>query len=354
MPGNQENLKHKDFFLPDFCQVQSVFLVILIAELLAVLFTLLNIQPQLSLWNSLGLYSISIQIVTLVSVACLCLLRPLLADFNDWVSGIASLAIVLITTILFTLAVIRWYWWIPIDLSDQSQNHLLMRNVFISGLIGLVVLRYFYLQFQYRKQLALEASARLDALQARIRPHFLFNSMNVIASLTRIDPCKAETAIEDLSDLFRATLDNKQELIPFAEELQNAEHYLALEKLRLEERLIIEKQVEAAALDVMIPPLSVQPLLENAIYHGIQMLPEGGRIGIDATIKSKELIISVTNPKPSLSNQKGLNQNGNGIALANISQRLEVIYSGKAHLTCDSSGDFHRVVMQIPLQKSTL
>ena len=323
-------------------------MVLLIGELLAVIFTLLNLSPQKSLWNLLGLYSISVQTIGLIWVAGLCLLRPWLATFNDWVSAVVSLLTILLITFGFSLCVIHYYWLYPIDLSQNFQFHMVLRNMLIAGLIGSVALRYFYLQQQYRHQLDAEASARLQALQARIRPHFLFNSMNVIASLTRVDPLKAEAAIEDLSDLFRATLESKQDLIPFAEELQNGEKYLAIEKLRLGERLEVFKQIEAGAEEILIPPLSVQPLLENAVYHGIQMLPEGGTVNIKAVIKNKSLVITIVNPK---AEQK--NRHGHGIALKNIVQRLEVIYHGKASLKRIATQESYQVEMTIPINHAT-
>jgi len=344
MPNKQN--PQKDFFLPDFCQAQSVFLLILIAEFLAVTFTLLNVQSQMSLWNLLGLYSISIQIITLCSASCLCLLRPYLSNFSDWLAGLLSLTIILSITFIFSLLVIRWYWLAEINLNHALQLHLIIKNLLVSGLIGSVVLRYFYLQHQYRSQLLLESSARLDALQARIRPHFLFNSMNVIASLTRIDPAKAESAIEDLSDLFRATLDNNQELIPFSDELQNSEKYLAIEKLRLADRLTIDKQIDEKALSVLVPPLSLQPLLENAVYHGIQMLADGGKVSIEAEMNDDLLVIKIANPK-----SQHKNRNGHGMALKNISQRLAVIYSGQADLSYQSSDTVYKVEMKIPQHK---
>lgn len=336
-----------EFFLPDFCQPQSLFLVVLIGELLAVIFTLLDFRPMGNLWNSLGIYSISVQIISLVSVSFLCWLRPWLAKYSDWASGLLSLSIILLTTLVFTYVVVRFYWQIPVDITESSQSNIFIRHLFIAGLIGSVALRYFYLQQQYRQKLASEASARLEALQARIRPHFLFNSMNVIASLTRIDPAKAESAIEDLSDLFRATLENKQDLIPFSEELQNAERYLAIEKIRLGDRMDVAKNIEAECLEVLVPPLSVQPLVENAVYHGIQMLPEGGVVEISAELDDELMVISVLNPRAKEPSHKG-----HGIALKNIGQRLEVIYSGRAKLERESDDHCYRVTMTIPLKRS--
>ncbi|MDH5434087.1 MAG: histidine kinase, partial [Gammaproteobacteria bacterium] len=247
-------------------------------------------------------------------------------------------------TLLFSLMVIVFYWILPIDLTDSFQLNFIFRNILVSSLIGAATLRYFYLQLQYRKQLTLQTSAKLDALQARIRPHFLFNSMNVIASLTQIDADKAESAIEDLSDLFRVTLDNAQEMIPFQQELDNAKKYLSLEQLRLGERLVINESIDKQSLSVLIPPLSLQPLLENAVYHGIQPLPEGGEVDLKAIIENGKLLVSVSNPK---STQK--DHHGAGIALSNISERLDMLYKGKASLQVEETDKQYQVTMKVPV-----
>ncbi len=334
----------RDFFLPDFCQVSSVFLVLLIAELLAVIFTLLNLRPEGSLWNQLGLYSVSIQLVSLCSVSILCLLRPYLARFNDWAAGILSLMIILLVTFVFSILVIQEYWLLPLALTHSAQSYFLIKNLLISGLIGAVALRYFYLLQQYRYQVSAESAARLQALQARIRPHFLFNSMNVIASLTRIDARKAESAIEDLSDLFRATLNTSDTLIPLETELENGRKYLALEQLRLGERLIIDEEIEQISLKTNVPPLSIQPLLENAVYHGIQQIPAGGTVTITAKIINDFLQLTVSNPTID-----GRNASGHGIALNNIAERLKVIYAGKARLQKTHDDGRYQVTLEIPL-----
>lgn len=338
-----------EFFLPDFCRVHSVLMVVLIGELLSVIFTLLNAQPNSDPWQLFGLYSISLQWISLSSVAILCLLRPSLAMLRDSVAGLLSLLIILAATFVYCLVTLVYYYGAYFDLTVVAQLQFFIKNMIVAGLIGSVLLRYFYLQQQYRKQLALESAARLEALQARIRPHFLFNSMNVIASLTRIDAKKAETAIEDLSDLIRATLDVKSELIPLADELENGKKYLSIESLRLGDRLKIDWQVEQSCLSVMVPPLSVQPLLENAVYHGIQMLPEGGTVTIKIKQQDAFVIIQVCNPKLAESEHKG-----HGIALNNIKQRLEVIFKGRAQLTREKLIDEYKVSMKIPLKPIVL
>ncbi|MDQ7049066.1 MAG: histidine kinase [Enterobacterales bacterium] len=334
------------FFLPDFCRVESVLMVVLVGELLAVIFTMLALPNVSNNWQLLGLYSISIQCISLPSVLILCLFRPTLARLSDIVAGFLSLMVILSMTFVYSNITLVYYYGGIFDLTEELQRQFFIKNLVVAGLIGSVLLRYFYLQQQYRKQIALESSARLEALQARIRPHFLFNSMNVIASLTRIDPRKAETAIEDLSDLIRATLDNKNELIHLKTELENGKKYLSIEVLRLGERLAVNWQVDDDCLSVMVPPLSVQPLLENAVYHGIQMVTKGGAIDIKIHKDDHLLFISVANPK-----QKNVHHKGQGIALNNISQRLEVLFGERAKLERKSTDSSYQVTMSIPLKR---
>jgi two-component system, LytTR family, sensor histidine kinase AlgZ len=316
---------------------------VLIGELLAVIFTMITANSSTDGWQLLGLYSISLQWISLSSVMILCLLRPSLAGLKDFLAGIISLLIILTATLIYSFVAIRFYFGLEFDLTVASQTQFLLKNLVVAGLIGSVLLRYFYLQQQYRKQISLESSARLEALQARIRPHFLFNSMNVIASLTRIDPKKAETAIEDLSDLIRATLDTHSELIPLKTELENGKRYLAIESLRLGDRLSIDWQVEDNCLACLVPPLSVQPLLENAVYHGIQMVPDGGVVTVKIEKQQDQVVIQVSNPRIEKSEHKG-----HGIALNNITQRLDVLFKGMASLKQDSSGELFLVTMTIP------
>ncbi|MGB0496506.1 MAG: sensor histidine kinase [Kangiellaceae bacterium] len=340
-----------EFFLPDFCNPQSILMVILIGELLAVIFTLLNYDVKNDLWQLLGLYSISLQSVCLTSVGILCVVRKFLSTFSDFLAGLISLIIILLATFIFSYISIVYYHASAFDLASHLQFQYLVKNWVIAGLIGSVLLRYFYLQQQYIKQIGLESEARLDALQARIRPHFLFNSLNVIASLTQIDPKLAETAIEDLSDLIRATLDNNEDLIPLSKELSNGKKYLSIESLRLGDRMNVAWEIEEGCDRVLVPLLSVQPLLENGVYHGIQLLADGGTMRISVKKNETHLVLSVSNPIPD-ETQKHASHKGQGIALNNIEQRLEVIFNKNASLESQEMNGEYIVKMKIPLEKT--
>jgi two-component system sensor histidine kinase AlgZ len=187
-----------------------------------------------------------------------------------------------------------------------------------------------YLQHQFVKQKQAELAARLQALQSRIRPHFLFNSMNIIASLISVDPELAEDVVEDLSALFRASLsDTSAGQVTLGEELDLCKRYLRIEQLRLDDRLIVEWVVDADISMIKIPLLTLQPLLENAVYHGIQPIPEGGTVRIFIAVDQGDLNIIVTNPLSQGSNQ---HNRGNRMALDNIRSRLHTIYGLSARV----------------------
>jgi two-component system sensor histidine kinase AlgZ len=232
------------------------------------------------------------------------------------------------------------------EISVDQHAIFLLRNLTISTVIAAIVLRYLYVQFQWRQQLKAEARARIQALQARIRPHFLFNSMNTIAALTRSAPEQAESAIEDLSDLFRASLNNTHEQATLADELTLARRYLNIEGLRLGERLSVAWSMEDVPRDIRVPPLILQPLLENAIYHGIEQLPDGGTIHVDGECRDGKVEIIIRNPVMVGSNVE--QHAGNRIAQENIRQRLQITFGDSAELVATLSEGIYKVVMRFP------
>jgi two-component system sensor histidine kinase AlgZ len=218
----------------------------------------------------------------------------------------------------------------------------LSRVWLLTLIVTLLVLGYFNL-----RQRALSpaiSEARMQALQARIRPHFLFNSINAVLSIVRSDPRRAETALEDMADLFRVLMAENRELVPLAQEIALCRQYLALEKLRLEERLKIEWQIDNVPPDALIPPLILQPLLENAVYHGVEPQPEGGTVTIQMQASSKEVHISLRNPYGAA----GQHHAGNGMALNNIRERLALHFDAEASLKCRNEGGQYQVDIIIP------
>jgi two-component system sensor histidine kinase AlgZ len=191
-----------------------------------------------------------------------------------------------------------------------------------------------------------EARSRIDALQARIRPHFLFNSLNTIAALTRSDPARAEEAVEDLADLFRATLRDSDTLLRLKEELELTRIYQRIEGLRLGERLDVKWDVTELPMRALIPGLTIQPLLENAIFHGIEPLDGGGQVAVSGRVVDGQIEISVANPvAPTPVTPK---RSGNRLAVENIRERLRLAYGAKGELTAEQLPSEYRVTIRFP------
>lgn len=334
-------------FLPDFCGTRIVFIVVLLAELLAIVLTLAHIQQMNEILFDLALNSLFILWVALSCVATLCLCRPFLNHLSDvWVASLSYLITLLVSVIVTELA-----WWVM----NQSQNDFygnsghglfLIRIMGICAIVNALSLRYFYIQHQWRLRTKSESEARFQALQSRIRPHFLFNSMNTIASLIPRQPGQAEQAIEDLADLFRASLQDVQAHISLKEEIELCEHYLRLEKLRLGGRLNVEWQIEGLDTDRMVPPLTLQPLVENGIIHGIECLPEGGTLLITGEMQRSTLHITVQNPLPA--KPQAPRDEGHHLAQENIRQRLFALYDQTDLLKVEEDGQEYRVRITIP------
>ena len=336
------------FFLPSFCDVRLVFAVVIMAELLA--FVLVLVTPGLlgDRWSDLGVISLFLQWIALTSAALLCLARPLLLQLGNAAAVLISYLLVLLVTALLSESTFWLMVHSTILPSIDSAQHadFLLRCLGVSAVITAVTLRYLFVQHQWRQQLQAEARARVAALQARIRPHFLFNSMNTIAALTRSDPDTAEEAIHDLSDLFRASLDSADEHATLEAELTLARRYLNIEALRLGERLSVEWDMEALPLDVKVPPLILQPLLENAIYHGIEPLAEGGTIRISGEADNGWIAIRVGNPVPG--HTVAGRQQGNRIAQENIRQRLQLAFGNRAGLETRQRDGHYQVTLRFP------
>ncbi len=227
-----------------------------------------------------------------------------------------------------------------------------LRAGLLGGLVAGVMLFYFGMRARMFSPALSEA--RLQALTARIRPHFLFNSLNAVLSLIRSEPRRAETALEELADLFRALMRDHRDLLPLADEIALCRQYLDLEKMRLGDRLQIEWNIADVPDDVLVPPLMLQPLLENAVYHGIEPSAEPGTIRIGFFRRDKELHIELANPCASGDSAV----RGNHMALANISERLNLFYDLEARLETgeaqlpDGAREY-RVHIVLPCRRST-
>jgi two-component system sensor histidine kinase AlgZ len=297
-------------------------------------------------WTRLGLISFFVQWVVLVATAILCRARLWLAKQRLWQAALYSYLTILLVTALFSE--IAYFVVQYTDWGSGLRNKLALQinNLSIAGIVGAVMLRYFYLQQDYRRRLRKEAEARVQALQSRIHPHFLFNTMNILASLTRRDPVLAERVIEDLSDLFRASLAVTGSRATVQQELDLCSGYLRIEQLRLGERLHFDIDCDEEAKTKLLPLLSVQPLVENAVYHGVQPRAAGGSVSVLVTLSDKMLSIEVRNPLP----ESEARHSGHGVALDNIRERLQVLYGSKAQLrTVKEEHDFV-ALLRLPVE----
>ena len=236
---------------------------------------------------------------------------------------------------------------------------ILLRRLAIANLILIVLLRQAALARRLKQRETAELHAQVQALQSRIRPHFLFNSMNVIASLIPVDAEKAEQVVEDLSELFRASLQEAGTFVSVSQELELCRRYLNIEMLRLGERLKLRWNVEAPPQGAEMPLLLIQPLLENAVYHGIQPLAAGGVIDVNLAFEADEMVLQISNPlqtmtaTPSAEGEAGQTApkppaKGNSIALDNIRRRLAVVYGENAKLITKKRGSVFETTLRCP------
>lgn len=233
----------------------------------------------------------------------------------------------------------------------ERSGSVLWRAAVLAALAAGVLLAYFSLRAAAFSPAATEA--RLLALTARIRPHFLFNSLNAVLSLIRAEPRRAETALEELAELFRVLMRDPRDLLPLADEIALCRQYLDLEKLRLGERLRVEWEIRDVPEDLSVPPLMLQPLLENAVYHGIEPLAEGGTLRLCFARQGDELQIELENPCASEAAHPG----GHHMALANIRERLSLAYDLEARLETSQEdvpggGRRFRVCIVLPCRRA--
>jgi two-component system sensor histidine kinase AlgZ len=330
--------------LPDFCDVRVIFMLVLLVELFAIV--LVAAPSAINYWDQLAFTSMLMQWIGLLNAAVLCGARNWLNRLSTRATVASSFALMMLVSLCFGLLVIAIKNWLLLDeQTSPLSDHFLLRIMIISAAIYAVVLRYFYVQQQWKLHLQAHSRAEIQALRARIRPHFLFNSMNTIASLITFKPEKAEKAVEDLADLFRASL-REQNINTLADELSLTHSYLDIESLRLDQRLKVEWAIDSGLEDTEVPALCLQPLVENAIYHGIEPLAEGGLISITAACEANKLVLTVTNPfgDGNISSHKS-----NHMAQENIKQRLHLVYGKDASFNINATKDNYTVILTIPL-----
>jgi two-component system, LytTR family, sensor histidine kinase AlgZ len=227
-------------------------------------------------------------------------------------------------------------------LATSGMIEALARMLILAVLISAALLAYFRLLSKAHSPAL--AEARLQALQARIRPHFLFNSLNAVLALIRRDPQRAERALEDLADLFRTLMSDARTFVRLADEISLLERYAEIEQLRLGERLRITWELDDAPDDALLPPLVLQPLLENAVYHGVEPGTEAGEVLVHIERRGNRVLARIENPYLEAEAQRS----GNRMALENIRERLQLFFDAEARIATHAAGGRYRVEIEIP------
>jgi two-component system sensor histidine kinase AlgZ len=327
-----------DYFIPNLCHGQGLLGLFVMAALLALLLALVHsgIADFDFIW--LGKAALLIFWIALLSALLLCSARDYLIDLPLPRAALANYLLVLLAA---TLCAVVAEYWRQYSAAGQWRADLfaILDIVLIAAIPAGVILRLYYLQQRLHQQQSAGLEARLQALQAKIRPHFLFNSMNSLATLIHIDADRAEKIVENLSDLFRYALQNSSD-VSLREEVDACQRYLEIEKMRLDERLEYSWDIKLDINAIRVPALILQPLIENAVFHGIQPAVDGGAVYITIFNDEKPgwITIDLVNSLPEvLANRDTADRNtaatsGHQMALENLRCRLDTFFNGLAEL----------------------
>ncbi|MBW8053892.1 MAG: sensor histidine kinase [Nitrospira sp.] len=339
--------------LPDFCRGWIIFNVIVMAEMLAIVITLVVPRYIVSpyLLQNLLLISLYVQWVALSGTAVLCVTRRYLNKLPKLQAIGMAYVLLLGATWLVTECTI-WMLWLTGEISSlrpEWYSHLHIVTITISAFVYALLLRYFVAKHELKQATLSEERTRTQAMLSRIRPHFVFGSMNIIASLIRSDPVKAESAIEDMADLFRMMLNQEETLVPVKNEIDVAKKYLTIERLRLDERLRIDWDIGKFPRKAVMPVLTLQPLLENAIRHGIEPIPAGGTITVRLSEQGDKIYIKIMNPIPRVRAKR--TEDSHSMSLDDIRLRFRNHYGDAAKLEFGEEGDQFIVTVVLPTRK---
>jgi two-component system, LytTR family, sensor histidine kinase AlgZ len=296
----------------------------------AVLFAAPSLGAALETFVRAAAYLEPLLLIELVALAAA---SRLLARLPYWTGCAAIVGIVLALLALYHESVAR----LTAEPLPALAPALLLALIIAATLLG-------YLRLLAKAYSPALAEARLQALQARIRPHFLFNSLNAVLSLIRRDPRRAERALEDLADLFRTLMSEPRQFVRLADEIALLERYAGLEQLRLGERLRVTWELDAAPSDALLPPLVLQPLLENAVFHGVEPGTGAGEVLVRIERRGDRVHACIENPYVADQQRRA----GNRMALENIRERLALFFDAEAQIRTSADGMRYRVEIEIP------
>ena len=321
--------------LPNFRNLGILLRILVIVDGMCLVAAVLKATEPLAVMEELINLSSLVQPILLLSLLTLAAANEWLRALPYWYAIAALIVLELaITTVVYSFGQ-------HLFAGTSTLDRCWLFTLLISGvLIG-------YFDLRGRALSPALAEARLQALQARIRPHFLFNSINAVLSLVRQEPRRAEQALEDLADLFRVLMADNRQLTPIAREVDLAKQYLSIEFLRLGDRLRVEWDVAHMPADALIPPLVLQPLLENAVYHGIEPRTEPGTINIGIRRDGERIQMILRNPFLPQGDHRG----GNRMALANIRERLALHFDAEASVNTTETANIYEVRIVIPYLK---
>jgi len=319
--------------LPDFRNLGTI-LRILVAVNAGALLCVFARDPAPSAWFAQWTAAVAVVEPTLFLVlAVLWLSSPRLATLPYW-TAVALVMLVVVVACVAAFELFRGFEPMP---PLQVLAWVAWGVLAASGLL-------FYFDLRAKALSPALVEARLQALQARIRPHFLFNSINAVLSLVRAEPRRAERALEDLADLFRVLMRDNRDLAPLADELELCRQYLDLEQLRLGERLVVDWNLKSMPADALVPPLVLQPLLENAVYHGIEPSSAPGTVSVNVFLTRGYVHAILKNPY----RQEGGHHSGNKMAIANVRERLALHFDAEASLESRVTKEGYEVHIRMP------
>lgn len=317
----------------DTCQVGVVLRAVLFVQAVVVVAALFTSATVTGWGTALAIYTGAALPAVLAWLLAVCALKHQLGGLApkwQWGIGVSlgALAGLYGCALLVWLGIATNTLWLA-----SAAGGALVAAVLVAGLV-----------WRAKARMPAGTTARLAELQARIRPHFLFNTLNSAIALVREEPAKAESLLEDLSELFRHALADPKEAVPLWQELELAEHYLAIEQVRFGDRLKVEWAVDESAAKARLPPLILQPLVENAVKHGVEPSPTGATVRISTQRRGSVVVIKVTNTVPA-----GSGKRGNGLALDNVRQRLTLLHDVQGRFQSALVNGVFQVRLEIPV-----
>lgn len=330
--------------LPSLLSDRATLSALVVGQLLAIIvaFSPLN---TITSWLDLSFISLFIHSIILISLTILFVVRRLITSKQLLPQLLIIVLIICSVTILVSI-----FAYPLVNLTHLSLQDFVLRSVLIAFIIAIIYVQFSMMHLEQSEIRHSSEKAQLDALQARIRPHFLFNSLNTLAELTQQNADEAEKGILALATLSRAALSVGQ-TIPLTDELKLVKDYLVIEQWRFGARLKVEWQLPHKLPNMMVPSLLIQPLVENALTHGIEQCTNGGKVIIKLEQFANHLCVVVINP---FNAGAPITTSGNGIALKNIIQRLYLMYGNKACLTWQQNESSFTVSLKLPFHEGEI